>query len=293
MALFRGERFYQLLISTVVILLSVMSLYPLLYVIAVSLVNEQEWTASGGFILWPKEPTLQAYRKIFEGPAFVTAFGISVLRTFLGTALTLAATTITAYAVSRRSLPGRSFLLFMIVATILFNSGLIPSYLVVKDLGMLDTIWSLVIPGAVDSWSVLVLKQFFDNIPKELEESARIDGAGEFKVMTRIMLPMSVPAFAAIGLFMAVAHWNSWFDAMIYITDATRQPLQLLIRNLFVSVDLGAQFNSSMVTNPSARVAAESLKMAVVVIGIIPILCIYPFLQKHFTKGMYVGAVKG
>ena len=161
---------------------------------------------------------------------------------------------------------------------------------------MLNTIWALVIPSMVDSWSVLVLKQFFENLPEEMEESAKIDGAGEVRLMWAIMIPMAAPAMAAIGLFTAVGHWNAWFDSLIYIDNAQLHPLQLLIRNMFTNASLSVQQNlgqASYAMNAHNRVSIETLKMALVVFGTIPILCVYPFLQKHFTKGMYLGAVKG
>jgi putative aldouronate transport system permease protein len=292
-----SERSYQVGAATIVILLSIASLIPLLYVLSSSLVHEQEWNAKGGFILWPDEPTLLAYKQIFASSAFLGAMWVSVQRTLLGTVLTLSLTVVTAYIVSRKGMPGRKPLLLAILVTILFGGGLIPTYLVVRDLHMLDSIWALVIPGLVDSWSVLVLKQFFENLPVEMEESARIDGASELKLMWRVMIPLAAPAMAAIGLFTAVGHWNAWFDGLIYINDARWQPLQLIIRNMFMNANLissGQNIGAAALASGSAmRVSVESLKMGLVVFGIVPILCVYPFLQKYFTKGMYLGAVKG
>ncbi|MFC4596891.1 carbohydrate ABC transporter permease [Cohnella hongkongensis] len=292
-----SERSYQWLAALIVIALSALSLLPLLYVIGSSLVNEQEWNAKGGFILWPDEPTLLAYKQMFTGTLFTQAMWVSIQRTVLGTALTLSLTVITAYVVSRRGLPGRRALLLAILITILFGGGLIPTYLVVRDMHLLNTLWALIVPGLVDSWSVLVLKQFFEGLPPEMEESARVDGSGEVRLMWSIMIPLAAPAMAAIGLFTAVGHWNAWFDALIYVDDRSMHPLQLLIRNMFVNdkqfsvmQNIGAASN---VANARLRVSPESLKMALVVFGTIPILCVYPFLQKYFAKGMYLGAVKG
>ncbi|MCU6711978.1 carbohydrate ABC transporter permease [Paenibacillus sp. J5C_2022] len=291
-----NERLYQAINITVVLGLALLSAIPLVYVISMSLVNEQEWIARGGFILWPNQPTLIAYERLFQGSAVIQALGSTVVRTVLGTSLVLTMTTIAAYVLSKKNLPGRTPMLFFILVTILINGGLIPTYLVVRDLHLLDSIWALIIPGLIDSWSVLVLKQFFENIPDELEESAVIDGAGEFMLMLKIMIPMAAPAMAAIGLFIGVAQWNSWFDALIYLNDPQWHPIQLLIRNMFSSSEIGAQFNNASqhnALNPVNRVSTESLKMALVVIGTLPIMFVYPFLQKHFMKGMYLGAVKG
>ncbi len=292
----RNEKAYQAFSAAFVLTLTLLSAIPLVYAVSMSLVNEQEWIDRGGFILWPRDPTLIAYERLFQGTAVLQALGATVVRTMLGTALVLAMTTVAAYVLSKRNLPGRKPMLFFILVTILIGGGLIPTYLVVRDLHLLNTVWALVLPGLVDSWSVLVLKQFFENVPPELEESAVMDGAGEATLMSKIMIPMAAPAMAAIGLFIGVAHWNSWFDAMIYLNDSQWQPIQLLIRNMFSNSEIGAQFNNAAqhnAYNPVHRVSAESLKMALVVIGTLPILCVYPFLQKHFMKGMYLGAVKG
>ncbi|MFC5401409.1 carbohydrate ABC transporter permease [Cohnella soli] len=258
------------------------------------MVNEQEWAAKNGFVLWPSHPTLLAYTRLFEGTAFTHAMLISIERTVIGTLLTLAMTTITAYIVSRHGLPGRRIIIFCILITILFPGGILPLYLVVKELHLLDSIWSLVVPTMVNSWSVLVLKQFFENLPQEVEESARLDGAGEIVLMWAVMIPLCLPAMAAIGLFTAVFHWNAWFDALLYIRNESLYPMQLLMSNMLTNPDPGTSvFNSFNVNISSNKVSTESLKMAVVVYGTFPILCIYPFLQKYFTKGVYLGAVKG
>jgi len=290
---FQGERLYQIFSYAFIGLLSIASTYPILYVISMSLVSEQEWIQRNGFIFIPYEPTLMAYERLFSGSVFTDALMVSVMRALIGTALTLTMTTIGAYVISRKQMPGRKVFLFLVLITVLFNSGLIPTYLVVKDLHLLDSFWALVIPGLIDSWSLLVLKQFFEGIPKEVEESAEVDGVNDWTLMTRIILPMSRPALAAIGLFIAVAHWNSWFDAFIYINNPDWMPLQLIMRNMFANANIGSDFNPTSVLNPAERVSTESLKMAVAVIGTVPILLVYPFLQKHFTKGMFLGAVKG
>ncbi|WP_158602296.1 carbohydrate ABC transporter permease [Cohnella endophytica] len=293
MKMLRDERAYQVVSYAVIALLSLASAYPIIYVLSMSLVSEQEWVQRSGFIFLPYRPTLLAYERLFSGSVFTGALKVSVMRAVIGTAFTLTMTLIAAYVVSRKHLVGRKLFLLLILITILFSSGLIPTYLVLKNLHLLDTFWSLIIPGLVDSWSLLVLKQFFEGIPKEIEESAEIDGAGDWTLLSRIILPMSKPALAAIGLFIAVAHWNSWFDAFIYINNPHWMPLQLIMRNMFANANIGSNFNPTSVLNPAQRVSTESLKMAVAVIGTVPILLVYPFLQKHFTKGMYLGAVKG
>lgn len=286
------EQIYQICITITILILSIICLYPLVYIVFASLVTEREFLEKGGIILWPSHPTLLAYRRLFETNLFINALKVSVIKTVIGTLLSLVMTTIVAYIASRRGMPGRRIVVICILITILFSGGLIPTFLVVKEMFLLNTLWALIIPGMIDGFNVLVLKQFFENIPKEVEESAKMDGADEMRLMVKIMIPMSAPAMAAIGLFIAVNNWNSWFDALIYISDASKQPLQLIMRNMLSSNQLGNEFNP-MTINPTNRLSVITIKMAVVVLGTLPILCVYPFLQKYFTKGMFLGAVKG
>ncbi len=287
------EKLYQLFITLVTLFMSAICLFPLLYILSLSLVNESEYIQRGGFVLFPQNPTLMAYKRLFKGTVFLHALEISIIRTILAITLCVTMSVIAGYIVSRKYMPGRKIFIVMIITTILFTGGLIPTYLVVSALKLRDTIWALVIPGLIDSFNVLVLKQFFENVPLEVEESARIDGIGEVALMVRILVPMSLPAIAAISMFVGINTWNSWFDAMIYINDSKLFPLTLLIRNSFVYSDLGSQFNPSSVIDPDNRVSTETLRMALVIFGTLPILSVYPFLQKYFKKGVYLGSVKG
>jgi len=286
-----SEKLYQWIAIVSVTIVSLASLYPLIYVLAMSLVTQVELGEKRGFVFWPSNPTLAGYERLLSTDLFTHGLSISVYRTLVGTAITLTLTTILAYVASRKGLPGRPVLVFCILVTILFSGGLIPTFIVIRDLHLLNTFWAMILPGAVSSWSALVLLQFFKNLPSELEDSALIDGAGEFTLMIRIMLPMCAPAMAAIGLFTAVAHWNSWFDALMYINDSQLHPIQLIIRNMLINSELGN--DQQWTSNVSSRMSTESLKMAAVIFGTLPILCVYPFLQKYFIKGMFLGAVKG
>lgn len=288
-----SERAYQIFITVLIALVSVASLLPLIYVVSTSLVSQKEYIERGGFIFIPYEPTLEPYRQLIAQPNFFIAFLISAARTVAGSLLMLALTVIAAYTLSRKDIPGKKVMVWSVLVTILFSAGLIPNYLVVQQLGLTDTFWAMIVPGAIDSWSVLVLKQFYENVPQEVEESAVMDGASQLQMIVRIMLPLSLPVLAALGLFAAVGHWNAWFDAFIYITDARLHPLQLYIHNLFVSTSPTGLVGGNLSINPAYRVSDETMKMALVVAGTVPILCIYPFLQKYFVKGMYLGAVKG
>jgi len=288
------ERTYQSFVVTVVVLTSVVSTYPIFYVVALSLTSELEWVQRNGLVLWPTRPTLRAYISIFRGTSVIlNSFGISVARTAVGTFLNLLFVITTGYILSRRRLPGRRFLIAGVLLTILFPGGLIPTFLIVRDTGLVDTFWAMVIPTLIHGWYVLVCKQFFENLPLEIEESALMDGASELTLMARIFVPMSLPVIAALGLFAAVNHWNQWFDALVYIRRPELMPLQLILRNIFANTNIGYEMNSLTSVDPSQRVSSVSIRMAVTVIGTAPILMIYPFLQKHFAKGVYVGAVKG
>ncbi len=288
----RSETLYQVILHVIVVIVAVSAVFPLIYVLGMSLTTQPELIARHYFVIIPHEPTLEAYRRIITSPLIWNSFLISVTRSVVGPLLTLTFTLIGAYVLSHRTLPGRNALLFFILATILFGGGLIPTYLVVKDLHLIDSLWSLIIPGLVDSFGLLVIKIFIENLPDGLMDSAKIDGAGEIQTLIHVVIPLAAPALAAIGLFGVVGHWNSWFDALIYLNDANKYPLQLILKNMLTGQVIGDQFRQTILQD-STRITPESMKMATVIFGIVPILCVYPFLQKHFIKGMYLGAVKG
>lgn len=291
MKLSGSELTYQVFLYSIVAILVLVSLVPLIYVLGLSLASEQEWLERGGTMLIPRRISLSGYRRVFyQSQTFISSFRISIMRTLIGTGLSLVVTLCTGYVLSRRGLPGKKILLFLVMVTILFNGGLIPTFLVVNSTKIYNTFWSLIIPLLIDSWGVLVFKQFFENLPSSVEDSASIDGAGEYTLMTRIVVPMSKPVVAALGLFIAVNHWNSWFDALIYIKNPDLQPLQLLLRNMFINANIGYDMN--LQESVTQRVSSVSLRMVITVIGTMPILMIYPFLQKYFIKGVYVGSVK-
>jgi putative aldouronate transport system permease protein len=289
-----GDLVYQGIIYVVVTFLFLLAVFPLYYVVSLSFVSEEEWYASGGRILFTLHPSLAAYKSVMrQSQTFFRAFGVSVVRTILGTGLTVFFSMCTGYVLSRKDIPFKKPMLTVVLVTILFNGGLIPSFLVVNATGIYDTLWAMVIPGMVDSWAVLVFRQFFMNIPDSIEESARIDGAGEIKIMWVIVVPLSKAVLAALTLFAAVGHWNSWFDAVVYLMDSRLKPFQLLMRDLFINASLVTDMaNGGQTFALTNRAAPHSIRMAITVIGTLPILCIYPFLQKYFTKGVYMGAVK-
>ena len=288
-----ADKLYQIVVVAIVVLVALFCLFPMIYVVLLSVTSEQEWIQRGNSMLVPFKLTIAGYIKVFkQSKIYTNALFISAMRTLIGTALSLVFTMYVGYVLSRREMPGVKVLFFMIMITVLFSGGTIPTYLTVKNLGLTNTFWAMIVPGLVNSWDVLVFRQFFLNLPREVEESASIDGCGEIRMMTSIVAPMSLPVVAAIALFLAVGHWNSWFDALIYIQDEMLRPLQLLIHNMSTTADLG---DTQMVDalSQNATVSARSLRMCLTVMGTVPILVVYPFLQKYFVKGMYVGAVKG
>ncbi|WP_217592813.1 carbohydrate ABC transporter permease [Cohnella sp. GbtcB17] len=287
-----GERAYQIAIHLIVLLVAASAVFPLLYVIGMSLTTKSEMIARDYFVIVPHAPTLEAYKRIMSSSVIWHSFVVSVLRSTVGPLLTLTLTAIGAYVLAQRTLPGRGIFLFFILATILFNGGLIPTYLVVKQTGLIDSFWSMILPIMVDSFGLLVIKIFIENLPDGLTESARIDGAGDWSMLWRIVLPLAAPALAAIGLFNLVAHWNSWFDALLYLNDKSMYPLQMVLKNM-LTIDSVSGDSMNAMLKTSQSISTETLKMAAVVVGIIPVLCVYPFLQKHFAKGMYMGSVKG
>jgi putative aldouronate transport system permease protein len=262
---------------------------PFIGIIATSLATREEVTRAGGFVLFPSSINFDAYEAILSGGVVTRATVVSLLVTLTGTALSLAATTLLAYGLSRQgTLLHRPFLAIVLLP-LLFTPGIIPSYLIVKNLGLLDTYWSLILPVMVNAFNVIVLRAFFMELPQEVMDSARIDGAGDFAVLWRIVLPMSKAVLAVIALFYAVGYWNSFFNALLYLNDTAKWPLQMVLRTYVVNQsDLGVDQLGGTQLPPR-----EAIQMAILVLSIIPVLLAYPFVQRHFTKGVLIGAVKG
>lgn len=278
---------YQVIKFGILGLISLSIVLPILLVVSTSLADDQQLIAAGGYVLWPTHPTLESYRAIFSGQFMIRALGVSAFITAVGTLLALFVTITMAYATSRTVLFGRPVLL-LVLFTLLFAPGLIPMFLMVKQLGLLNTVWSLILPGIFGAFNFVVMRSFFMNIPPELIEAARIDGASDVTILRRIVLPLSKAVIAVVGLFYAVGFWNAFFNAMLYINDQALYPVQLVLRNFVVQHGSMADQIGMASTPPP-----QSMQMAVVVVALLPILLVYPFLQKHFNKGVITGAVKG
>ncbi|GAA4982114.1 carbohydrate ABC transporter permease [Kitasatospora paranensis] len=265
-------------------------LYPMVYILAVSL-SAQNDLAGDGLLLWPEHWSLQSYRTILEGGLVTRALVVSILVTVVGTALSMALTVLTAYSLTRtREVPGSRFVLWLVLGTMLFSAGIIPNFLMVKQTGLLNSYWALIIPGAINAFNLVVVRNAFMELPAELLDSARIDGAGEWQILWRIVLPLSKAVLAVVSLFYAVALWSDFFSAMIYLNDTTKWPIQLVLRQYV----LEGQSMTQLAPNPNRPLPQpQTLQMAVTVVATLPILIVYPFVQRFFTKGILVGAIKG
>lgn len=283
-----GNRIFDMVNYTLLLLIALVCVLPFLYVLAVSFTSPAE-VAKGGLILWPKEWSLASYKYIFSTNTLVRSMLVSIYITALGTLINLIFTSLMAYPLAKSHLRGRQAILLAVLFTMLFGGGMIPTYFVVKALHLTNTLWSLMIPGAISAFNLIVLKNFFQQIPDGLEDSARIDGCNEVGVLFRIVLPLSLPAMATFGLFYAVGHWNQFFNAILYINDNMKWPVQVLLREVVIlaSSSIG---DSSI---DSTEIQPLTIRMAVIVFATVPILLVYPFLQKHFAKGVMLGSVKG
>ena len=271
----------------VLALVGIVAVLPFLYVLAGSFATESELT-SRSFFVWPEVWTTASYEAIFATPAFARALATTIAVTLVGTVLQLALTVSMAYPLSRRDLPGRRLLMILVVFTMVFSAGMIPTFLVVKDLGLLDTYWALVLPLAINPFSLIIIRTFFQNLPTELEEAAKIDGASEVGILWRIVLPLSKPVLATFALFYAVGIWNDFMSPLLYLSDTSMWTLQIYLRQVTASAELSAGDIALQETPP-----AQGVKFAVIAVATLPILLFYPFLQKHFAKGMLIGSVKG
>jgi len=283
-----AEKAFDGVVWIILFLITLAVVLPLWYLLMVSLTPFEVWVRTGGSLfIPPSQMTLEGYRQLLSSSRLPRSFGVSVFVTIVGTTLNLVVTTLMAYPLSKKTFPLRKPLLLMVLFTLLFNGGLVPTYLVVRQLGLLNTYWALMLPNLVSGFNLLVMKAFFENVPAEIEEAARIDGASDWQVLWRIVLPLSKPILATVGLFYAVAHWNSFFDAILYISDTKMHPLQVVLRSIL------AAGNTNEYVEPGVTVLPlDTLRMAAVVLTTIPLLFVYPWLQKHFTVGTLLGSIK-
>lgn len=284
-----GENIFQTVLVVMISLLCIVTIYPFIHIASVSLSSPAE-AARFGFHLYPKDIDLTGWKMVVEQKKIWIGFGNSTFRTVVGTFLTLVAMSLCAYPLSRKYLPHRNAYTMIILFTMFFGGGIIPSYLLIRSLHLMDSLWVYIIPGLVPTFSMLVLRNFFMSIPAELEESAKIDGANDIRILFSVVLPLSKPVLATLALWTAVGHWNAWFDAVLYISDQSKQVLQFFLREIVITNTDAETLGRSAVGN--IRYEA-SIKAATVMFAILPILVVYPFLQKYFVKGTMIGSLKG
>ncbi|MFA6619991.1 MAG: carbohydrate ABC transporter permease [Bacilli bacterium] len=275
----------DIFIFAILLLYVLAVIFPFYNAFVISISSESAYYNSN-LLLWPQDITFEAYQSVFTNSAMWKGLGITMILLVFGTAYQLFFTVITGYAMSRERWFGKNFVMNMILVTMFFGGGLVPYYYLIKDLGLYNTIWVMIIPGAIDTFNMLLMRNYFASLPKELEESARIDGANDVQIFVKVYLPLSLPMLATVGLFFAVGNWNSWYNGMLFVENSDLKPLQLVLREMIASI-------SSSVESPTSKTYSEGLVMASIFFTIVPMMCFYPFLQKFFVKGIVVGAIKG
>ena len=285
-----GERAFDIFNTVFLGLLAFSMLYPFWYLFATSIADAQKQAMSQIYIL-PQYFSLQSYKQVLASSSIWYGFFWSIFRTVVGTLVALFLGYNLAYCLAHKDFPNRKFWTSLLVFTMFFSGGMVPEYLLVRDLGLLNSVWSLILPGAISAYNITIMRNFLMSLPESLEESAHIDGANDIRILYQIILPLSMPIIATVALWTAVGHWNAWFDGMIYITKNNKQVLQVILRRIVL------EGSNNMVTMSGeaigARVTSETIKAATVIVATFPILCVYPFIQKYFVKGIMVGSLKG
>lgn len=285
-----GEHIFNILNIAFLGGIGLLALYPFVYTLTISLSNAAAANADG-LHLWPRQFSLMAYKMVLSNRDILTGYGNTLYRTVAGTVCTLIATCIAAYPLARKQMPHRRSISFIILFTMIFSGGMVPGYLLIKNLHLIDNRLVYIIPGLLSAFNVIIIANFFKSIPESLAESATIDGASEWSILWRIYIPLSKPVLATVALWTAVAHWNMWFDAMLYISSDSKQVLQTFLQRIVI--ESSTEMVEKGIVNPQiTQFTPETIKAATVVVTILPILLFYPFVQKYFVKGIMLGGVK-
>jgi len=279
-----GSRLFDIVNVCFMVVLIIVMVYPMVYVFSASISNNA-LVASGAVLLWPKDIKLVAYEQLLKNPDLWVSYWNTIRYTVVQTALTLIVTSAMAYPLAKRWLPGRRVILLLAAFTLLFNGGMIPTFIIVQKLGLLNTMWAIVLPTLISTWYLFIMRTFFEALPEELEDAAAIDGCGYLQILVRIVLPLSLPVMMTIGLFTAVNQWNAFFNALIYLNSRDMYPLQIMLRNILIA--------GTNVQGEGDLTHLETLKYAMIIIATVPILCVYPFIQKYFIQGTMIGGIKG
>ncbi|OAB45891.1 ABC transporter permease [Paenibacillus antarcticus] len=292
----KGDRIMVISIYAFLTIFAISTLYPFLNALAVSF-NMGSDTANGGVTLWPRKFTLENYELVFKDERLMNGFYISVLRTVVGTVTAILATAIFSYGMSKKELVGRKYYMVLCIITMYFSGGLIPTFLLMRNLGLMNSFWIFIIPSLIGVWNMIIFRTFFQALPAGLEESAKMDGCGNWGTLFRIVLPLSGPVIATLGLFTAISHWNEWFVASIYISKDELMPIQTILKQILAS-NIVSEQSSTLDSASLARmqqaktITSKSLSMATMMVATLPIVCVYPFVQKYFVKGVLVGSLK-
>lgn len=288
-----ADKWFDAFTYLVLSLLLVVVLYPL-YFVVISSVSNPDMVNLGKVSLYPQGVTLEGYRRIFSDPSIWLGYRNSLMYTVLGTCLNVALTLTAGYALSRSDLAGRGVFMFLIVFTMFFGGGLIPTYLLVKKLGLVNTVWAMILPNAVSAYNIIITRTYFQtSVPGELLEAAKMDGCSNTRFFLQIVLPVSLPIVAVMVLFSAVGHWNSYFQALIYLKDDALQPLQIILRKILITNEASENMVDGLVNQAEVVKMAETMKYGIIIVSSLPVLVLYPFLQKYFIKGVMIGSLKG
>lgn len=286
-----SSRLFDVMNYGLLAIIALVMILPFIHVVAGSFTTAEEMAARQ-FVIFPTIFSLNAYKYIFSTNTILRSLGVSIGVTSVGTVISMFLTALMAYGLTRRDLDGRKVIMFMVVFTMLFHGGLIPTFITVKNMGLIDSYFALIIPTAINAFNLIIMRNFFQNIPDGLEESAKMDGCSDWGILFRIVLPLSMPAIATISLFYAVTYWNTYLSAILYLNDNAKWPVQIILRQIVILAS-GLSADSSGFDDGYAAPPEQTIKMAVIVVATIPVLIVYPFLQKHFAKGALLGSIKG
>jgi multiple sugar transport system permease protein/putative aldouronate transport system permease protein len=288
----RDDKIYYAVVYTILAFFLVVVLYPLIYVLSASFSSALAVT-SGRVFLWPVDPGLAGYKAVFKHPFILSSYRNTFIYTITGTVINLSMTMIAAYPLSRKDMPGNTLFMFLFTFTMLFNGGMIPDYILMRELHFIDTIWALVIPGAINIFNLIIARTFISSIPPSLLEASRIDGCPDFRYFTAILLPLAKPVMAVITLYYAVAHWNNYFSAFLYLNTYNKLPLQLILREILNANNMDTSMVVDLAMSEMTQNLADLLKYSLIIVSSVPVLIMYPFVKKFFVKGVMIGSIKG
>ncbi|MBP1991762.1 putative aldouronate transport system permease protein [Paenibacillus eucommiae] len=289
----KGDQMFSVLNYLILSMTLLIVLYPLVFVLIASL-SSPETVIRGEVWIWPKGFNLDAYSRVFQNKDIMSGYLNTIMYTIAGTAINLVMTVLAAYPLSRKDLKGRNVIVMFMMFTMFFSGGLIPTYMIIKNMGLINTFWAMVIPNAVSVFNIIIMRTFFQHtIPNEVQEAAVMDGCSNMNILVRVVLPLSMPIIAVMILFYGVGHWNAYFNALIYLSDRDKYPLQLILREILVQNQTQDMMDLNSESSSQQALVAASIKYAVIIVTNVPVLLLYPFLQKYFVKGVMVGAIKG